>query len=202
MKNLMKRLTGAVMALTLAFCAAAGTPMAVKLSGCRIPALTAYAATIPIESVPSDLSLLYQAHVQDYGWMDRVNAGEIAGTTGESRRLEALSIYTLNVRYNGVFADNGAVCGWKTDGAYIGSVGQSRALQSIAIQFRYNFYSTYYDIYYRVHIAGRGWLGWSKNGGAAGNNYGARIEAVQIKIIRKDHYSNLAPATGGFVTQP
>ena len=202
MKKLFKKLAGGLTALVMAFCAAAGTPLAAKLTGFTVPALTAYAATIPIESVPSDVSIMYQAHVQDYGWMDNVYAGGIAGTTGQSRRLEALSIYSTLVRYNGVFADNGAVCGWKTDGAYIGSVGQSRALQSIAIQFRNNFYATYYDVYYRVHIAGRGWLGWSKNGGAAGNNYGARIEAVQITIIRKNHYSNLAPATGGFVTAP
>ena len=200
MNKLFKKLAGGFMALTMMFCAAASAPLALKQT---VPALTASAAgTLPIEAVPSDFNFQYEAHVQDHGWMGAVDAGEIAGTTGQSRRLEALSINTTTLSYNGIFADNGAVCGWKTNGAYIGSVGQSRALQCIAIQLRGNFYTTYYDVYYRVHIAGKGWLGWSKNGGAAGNNYGARIEAVQIKVIRKNHYDNLAPATGGFVTRP
>lgn len=200
MNKLFKKLAGGFMALTMMFCAAASAPLALKQT---VPALTASAAgTLPIEAVPSDIYFQYEAHVQDYGWMDAVDAGEIAGTTGQSRRLEALCINTTFLRYNGVFADNGAVCGWKTDGAYIGSVGQSRALQCIAIQIRPSNYVDRYDVYYRVHIAGKGWLGWSKNGGAAGNNYGARIEAVQIKVVRKNHYDNLAPATGGFVTRP
>jgi len=39
-----------------------------------------------------DYALMYQAHVQDVGWQDWVNEGEVAGTTGQSKRLEAIRI--------------------------------------------------------------------------------------------------------------
>ena len=43
-----------------------------------------------------------------------------------------------------------------------------------------------YDIYYRVHSADFGWLGWTKNGKNAGSEgYGKRIEAIQIQLVEK-----------------
>ena len=39
-----------------------------------------------------DYSISYRVHVQDYGWMNWVNSGEMAGTTGQSRRVEAIQI--------------------------------------------------------------------------------------------------------------
>lgn len=33
-----------------------------------------------------------QAHVQDYGWLGTVGNGQIAGTTGQNKRLEGLKI--------------------------------------------------------------------------------------------------------------
>ena len=45
-----------------------------------------------------------------------------------------------------------------------------------------------YDIYYRVHAQNFGWMGWAKNGEAAGTEgYGYRVEAIQIKIVKKVH---------------
>ena len=34
----------------------------------------------------------YRVHVQDYGWMDWKQNGELAGTTGENKRIEAIEI--------------------------------------------------------------------------------------------------------------
>ena len=43
-----------------------------------------------------------------------------------------------------------------------------------------------YDIYYRVHAQNFGWMGWAKNGEAAGTEgYGYRVEAIQIKNCKK-----------------
>jgi len=43
-----------------------------------------------------------------------------------------------------------------------------------------------YDTYYRVHVAGTGWLGWAKNGAAAGTrSYGYRNTAVQVVLVKK-----------------
>ncbi|MBQ8165479.1 MAG: hypothetical protein IJZ96_00425, partial [Lachnospiraceae bacterium] len=37
-------------------------------------------------------SIEYRVHRQTYGWTDWVNAGQPAGTTGESKRLEGIQI--------------------------------------------------------------------------------------------------------------
>ena len=47
---------------------------------------------IQIKIVKKNLGLTYTPHVQTYGWLDWVKDGELAGTTGESKRLEALEI--------------------------------------------------------------------------------------------------------------
>ena len=36
--------------------------------------------------------LEYQAHVQSIGWQGKKHGGKIAGTTGESLRIEAIEI--------------------------------------------------------------------------------------------------------------
>ena len=40
----------------------------------------------------SSYNIKYRVHVQDYGWMDWVTNGEVAGTTGQSKRVEAIQI--------------------------------------------------------------------------------------------------------------
>jgi uncharacterized protein YjdB len=38
------------------------------------------------------LQIQYAAHVEGIGWMPWVNAGQVAGTTGQARRLEAIMV--------------------------------------------------------------------------------------------------------------
>ena len=45
----------------------------------------------------------------------------------------------------------------------------------------------YADVYYRMHVANFGWLGWAKNGQDAGTSgYGYQVEAMQIKLVPKN----------------
>ena len=46
----------------------------------------------PEPSVANNTTLTYCAHVQDYGWMNPVTSNQVAGTTGQSKRVEALKI--------------------------------------------------------------------------------------------------------------
>ena len=39
--------------------------------------------------------VIYRVHVQDIGWQNWVRNGRIAGTTGQSKRIEAIQIYWL-----------------------------------------------------------------------------------------------------------
>ncbi|MFR2769305.1 MAG: Ig-like domain-containing protein [Thomasclavelia sp.] len=45
---------------------------------------------------------LYQTHIEDYGWQDIRKDGQMAGTSGESKRLEGIKInLDNNSSYNG-----------------------------------------------------------------------------------------------------
>jgi hypothetical protein len=44
--------------------------------------------------------IAYRAHVHDRGWLERVRDGAVAGTTGESGRMEAVTVW-IEVRHHG-----------------------------------------------------------------------------------------------------
>lgn len=140
-------------------------------------------------------SIAYQAHVQDIGWQDVVSDGMTAGTTGRAKRVEALKINLL--ARDGSPFENDSISvqahvsgiGWGAqpvgNGQVSGTVGQSRAIEAIKLTLSSNLSDTY-DIWYRVHSANVGWLGWTSNGEPAGTQgYAYPIEAIQIKVILK-----------------
>lgn len=141
-------------------------------------------------------SIAYQAHVQDIGWQDVVSDGMTAGTTGRAKRVEALKINLL--ARDGSPFENDSISvqahvsgiGWGAqpvgNGQVSGTVGQSRAIEAIKLTLSSNLSDTY-DIWYRVHSANVGWLGWTSNGEPAGTQgYAYPIEAIQIKVILKN----------------
>ena len=133
-------------------------------------------------------SFTYQAHVQSYGWMDLVASGDIAGTTGEGLRLEALSISlgaeSGSVEYR-AHVSNVGWQDWASDGQIGGTTGQGNAIEAVQIQLAGEA-ADLYDVYYRVHSANKGWLGWAMNGEFAGTSgYGLQAEAIQIQLVAK-----------------
>lgn len=146
----------------------------------------------------------YSAHVQDVGWQGAVSDGATAGTTGLSRRIEALKlslskggenpegdiVYNAHVQDVGWQYATNDESGWSTDGASIGTTGLSRRLEAIQIDLKGNVADDF-DIYYRVHIQDYGWLGWACDGQIAGSTgMSERIEAVQVVLVLK---GNAAP---------
>lgn len=55
------------------------------------------AVQVYLENCP-EVTVRYQAHVQNIGWMDWVQNGEVAGTTGQSLRMEAIRMEVENPR--------------------------------------------------------------------------------------------------------
>ena len=53
----------------------------------RLEAFRLYLTGVP------DKKLYYEAHVQDIGWQGVRKDGEMAGTTGQSKRIEAVRIW-------------------------------------------------------------------------------------------------------------
>ena len=149
----------------------------------------------------------YMTHVQSYGNQKWVSDGSISGTSGEGKRLEAISIKVNNAQLNNI---SGGIAytthvqtygwsqGWKYNGAASGTRGEGKRLEAIRIQLTGQL-AQYYDVYYRVHAQTYGWLGWAKNGSIAGTSgLAKRLEAIQIVIIPKgEHAPTPLPAAPG-----
>ena len=137
----------------------------------------------------------YSTHVQDIGWQAAQVNGDIAGTTGKSKRLEAIKINLENQQYKGdiiytthiqdIGWQDKTEADWKKNGALSGTSGQSKRLESIRIKLTGEM-AEHYDVYYRVHAQEFGWMGWASNGQAAGTaGYSYRLEAIQIQLVPK-----------------
>lgn len=133
----------------------------------------------------------YRAHVQTYGWQDWVSNGATAGTTGQSKRLEALQITLTDnfgrswpISYQPHLEGPGWV-GWVSSGATAGTTGESRRLEAIIITLPPSLAGRY-NVRYNAHIAGLGWQGWVYNGAVAGTTgQSTRMEAIQIVVEKK-----------------
>ena len=149
-------------------------------------------ATCKVTVVRQTPSVNYSTHVQDIGWQGYVKGGSTAGTTGQSKRLEAIRIklsnntsYKGTIQYQTHIQDIGWQ-GWKMNDEMSGTSGQSKRLEAIRIKLTDELAENY-DIYYRVHAQSFGWLGWAKNGESAGTaGYSYRLEAIEVKLVEKD----------------
>lgn len=145
----------------------------------------------PAPSVAGSITVAYRTHIQDIGWQGWKVNGETSGTSGQSKRLEALLLKISNtngtdlgITYQTHIQDIGWQ-DWKNDGALSGTSGQSKRLEAIRIKLTGSS-SNNYDVYYRVHAEDFGWLGWAKNGEASGtSSQSKRLEAIEIKIVPK-----------------
>ncbi len=80
-------------------------------------------------------------------------------------------------------------------------MGQNKAIQAVQLRLTGSA-AIAYDIYYRVHSARYGWLGWAKNGSSAGTTgLGLQAEAIQIKLVAKGD-SAPSPTVPACVTAP
>lgn len=140
------------------------------------------------ENEIKNIDINYNVHIQDIGWQGDKKNGEMAGTSGLSKRLEAIRIFSgdFAIEYKTHIQDYGWEDSYKKDGELSGTTGKSKRLEAIKIRL-YGNLKDEYDIYYRVHVQNFGWLGWAKNGEAAGSEgYSYRLEAIEIKVVSKD----------------
>ena len=141
----------------------------------------------PDEEPKKEPSICYTTHIQDIGWQNQVKDGEMAGTEGQAKRLEAIKITLkdlsgVKIKYQTHIQDIGWQ-DWKYDGTLAGTEGQSKRLEAIRIELEEN---DKYSIMYRVHIQDIGWQDWRYDGEKAGTEgQSKRLEAIQIKIVEK-----------------
>ncbi|MDP4174149.1 MAG: N-acetylmuramoyl-L-alanine amidase [Bacteroidota bacterium] len=131
---------------------------------------------------PANIS--YQAHVQDIGWQEQKKNGEVAGTEGQSLRMEALAI---NYDGPGNIVVEGHVqdIGWQAprgNGEVIGTMGRSLRLEAVKIHLEN---APGYHVEYQSHVEGMGWMDWCKGGEVSGTvGRELRLEAIKIRIIK------------------
>ena len=135
--------------------------------------------------------LSYRVHVQSYGWQSYMKNGEMAGTTGKAKRLEAIELRINNSPYEGgiEYCTHVQSYGWQdwvANGIVSGTSGKAKRLEAIRIRLTGEL-SEHYDIYYRVHAQSYGWLGWAKNGEKSGTaSYAKRLEGIEVVLVEKN----------------
>lgn len=134
-------------------------------------------------AMPHFEQVSYSVHLESTSWSNYVTYGVIAGTTGQSRRMEAIKIKlvdappNVHVVYRAHVAGHGWL-GWMRDDQVAGTTGESRRMEAIQIYLE-NAPDT--SIHYRVHAEGVGWMPWTCCGNVAGTTgQSRRIEAIQV----------------------
>lgn len=128
----------------------------------------------------------YQVHVQDKGWLPPVGNGEVTGSIGKNRRLEAIVINldSDDIEYN-AHVENIGWQGWTRSGVVAGTVGEALRMEAIRIRLRGSL-AERYDVCYRAYVHNIGWQDWVRNGEVAGTEGRAlMMEAIQIELVKK-----------------
>lgn len=134
--------------------------------------------------------LRHKGNVQSRGWQPTVSTGQMAGTTGKSLRLEALTISDSNTTVTGAIVGNAHVqrigwMGYGGAGSVIGTTGRGLRMEAVRLKLTGNL-ALGYNLSYRVHVQSIGWMSWVSNGATAGTTgQSLRIEAIQIRIAKK-----------------
>lgn len=132
----------------------------------------------------------YRAHVQSYGWLDPVSDGQISGTTGLGKRMEAMKIDTrklpaeteleITVHIQGI-GDKTYKITANTHDTVIGTTNQSKRIEAFSAKITSGLSGKH--IKYRVHEQKVGWSGWKQDGALLGSEgLSLGIQAIQLYI--------------------
>ena len=135
--------------------------------------------------------LVVSASVARSGWLPAVTGGAVAGTTGRAIQLEALALRVGastaagGIEYNCHRRWAGWERGWSRDGRACGSDTDGIRLEAVHVRL-YGALARRYDVWYRVHVRGLGWMSWTSNGRPAGTTHESRrAEALQAVLVPK-----------------
>lgn len=134
---------------------------------------------------PLDVNVTYGAHVQSKGDLAAVSNGATSGTTGKSKRLEAIwaTVEKGSIEYRSHVQGKGWESTWAKDGAVSGTKGKEKRVEAIQMQLSGLDDSS---VWYRVHSQTYGWLGWAHDGEPAGTaGQLKRAEAYQVVVLPK-----------------
>lgn len=124
----------------------------------------------------------YQVHVRRGGWLSWKCDGEMAGTTGQNRRIEALRMESpestrVKIHMRGIGDREYRNI---TKNTILGTTGEKRRIEAIAIESEDKARNFHYA--YQVHQKSKGWTDWSFDGEWAGERGGSlQIEAMRVR---------------------
>lgn len=137
--------------------------------------------------------LLYRSSSMGYSEHQYLLQEETSGTVGERLGLidldaAVLGSEGLSIEFEGYKTGDGWIRGKSGEGL---TMKNTNLLESVKFELHGDLKDKF-DIYYRVHVQKLGWMGWAKNGFAAGTlHLGLRIEAVELKLLPKDSEEDL-----------
>jgi hypothetical protein len=123
--------------------------------------------------------LTIKVHVADKGWLEEVGLGEIAGTTGENRQMEAiiLNSNTISLEYRVHVAEKGWLP-WVHNGQVAGTTGENRRIEAMEIK-------SSKQLRVQEHIQDVGWMPPSKGMEIHIGTQGKclQMEAIKIELL-------------------
>ncbi|MDO4796427.1 MAG: hypothetical protein Q4A01_00230 [Coriobacteriales bacterium] len=134
-------------------------------------------------------NLSYNTKDVGASWQGERTSGATSGTTNDARSVEMFAAHVVSdaqTPSGGVSYRVRSLNGTWTESGDSGAAGVSgKAIDQMALYLTGDLPSIY-SVYYRVHIAGVGWLQWASNSEATGTDgLGKSIDAVQAKIMLK-----------------
>jgi hypothetical protein len=145
----------------------------------------------------------YRAYVDGMGFQSAATNGWQAGTTGLSRRMEGLQVWSATPGVVPCYRAHVQNVGWQAevcDGNLAGTVNQGLRME--AFQIRLQSKGPYQHVQYRGHVEGIGWQPFITDGQTCSSNAGCptnlcvggtcavgttgqsrRLEAVQIQLL-------------------
>ena len=125
-----------------------------------------------------DKGIRYMAHVEKDGWQDWKYNGEMAGTTDQKKRMEALRIDYPEVSAKAHIQEKGWIdYGMITKDTIIGTVGEKLRLECLCLKGNFK---------YRIHQQEIGWTSWTEADGICtlgSVGQSLRIEAIEIREL-------------------
>lgn len=140
----------------------------------------------PTTRASSEFEIEYRSHIAGIGWTAYSSMGEITGTVGLKKKMEALEFrykkQIIPISDFKVRAHVGVLgwLPWVVIGDVVGTTGASRQMEAVQINV-----SSSYNIYYRAHVGVLGWLAYVNNGEVAGTVGQLRqMEAFQLFMFK------------------
>lgn len=156
--------------------------------------------------------IYYSTHVQDYGWLSNIGDGKTSGTSGQSKRVEAIKIKLTgeisnyyDVYYR-VHAQDLGWMSWTCNDSKAGTEGLELRVEAIQICLVEKGENAPGDISrpfveqgkveYSSHVQNIGWQNYVNNGNTSGTvGQGLRLEALKIKLGDNSYEGNIEYST-------